>query len=77
MAGITLAQAQAKLDVWLAAEEGLALSQSYSIQVEGNTRTLTRADLGEVGKRITFWNNKVVTLTAQASRQSRSRTIVN
>jgi hypothetical protein len=77
MAGITLAQAQAKLDLWLAAEESLATSQSYEITVEGNTRKLTRADLAEIGNRISYWNNKVVSLTAQSSGQSRSRTIRN
>lgn len=77
MAGITLAQAEAKLAVWMAAEESLATSQSYEIEVEGNRRQLTRADLGEVGRRITYWNNKVQALSAAASGVSRSRTIVN
>lgn len=77
MAGITLVQAQAKLDLWLAAEESLATSQSYEITVEGNTRKLTRADLGEVATRIEYWNNKVIGLTRAASGRSRSRTIVN
>lgn len=73
MAGITLAQAEAKLAVWLAAEEALATSQSYEIEVEGNRRTLTRANLSEVAKRITFWNNKVVALSRSASGSSRVR----
>lgn len=77
MAGITLAQAQAKLDMWLAAEEALATSQSYAIEVEGNRRELRRADLKEVGERIRYWNNKVVALTAAAGGGSRSRYIVN
>lgn len=77
MVGITLAQAQAKLDLWLAAEEALATSQSYVIEVEGNRRELRRADLREVGERIRYWNNKVVALTASASGGSRSRYIVN
>lgn len=73
MVGITLAQAQAKLDMWLAAEEALATSQSYEIEVEGNRRQLTRADLGAIAKRITFWNNKVVALSRSASGSSRVR----
>lgn len=77
MAGITLAQAQAKLAVWLAAEEALATSQSYEIEVEGNRRQLTRADLKEVAERITYWNNKVAAMTRAASGASRMRTIVN
>jgi len=77
MAGITLAQAEAKLAVWMAAEESLATSQSYEIEVEGNRRQLTRADLGEIGRRITYWNNKVIALSNAASGVSRSRTVVN
>lgn len=73
MAGITLAQAQAKLDMWLAAEEALATSQSYEIEVEGNRRQLTRADLKTVAARITFWNSKVVALSRSASGVSRMR----
>ena len=77
MAGITLAQAEAKLAVWLAAEEALATSQSYEIEVEGNRRQLTRADLAEVGKRVTYWNNMVQRLSGIAGGTSRARTIVN
>lgn len=77
MAGITLAQAEAKLAIWLAAEEGLAGSQSYTITVEGNTRALTRANLAEVGKRIAYWNTMVTKLTNRTGGISRSRTVVN
>ena len=55
MAGIILAQAQAKLDLWMEAEEAVASSQEYSI----NNRSLTRADLNEIGGRINFWERKV------------------
>ena len=75
--GITLEQAQAKLTLWMAAEESLAVSQSYSIDIEGNSRSLTRADLAEVAKRITYWQGKVVALSGAAAGQSRSRTVVN
>lgn len=77
MAGITLVQAEAKLALWMAAEEALATSQSYEIEVEGNRRQLTRANLGEIGKRVTYWNNIVVRLTGAAAGTSRSRVIVN
>lgn len=77
MAGITLAQAEAKLTLWLAAEESLAVSQSYEIEVEGNRRSLTRADLAEVGKRITYWQGWVTRLSGAAAGTSRTRTIVN
>lgn len=67
MAGITLADAEAKLALWMAAEEALAVSQSYEIEVDGNRRELRRADLKEVGNRITYWNGKVQELTRSAT----------
>lgn len=77
MAGITLAIAEAKLSLWLAAEEALAVSQSYEIEVEGNRRQLTRSNLSEVSKRIDYWNTWVTRLGGAASGRSRTRTIVN
>lgn len=77
MAGITLAQAEAKLALWLAAEETLATSQSYTITTDGSSRTLTRADLVEVGSRVTYWNNMVTSLAAKSAGRSRSRYLVN
>lgn len=77
MAGITLAQAEAKLALWMQAEESLAVSQSYEIEVEGNRRTLTRANLSEIAKRITYWNGIVISLSGRASGRSRSRNLVN
>lgn len=77
MAGITLAIAEAKLAVWLAAEEALATSQSYEIEVEGNRRQLSRADLAQVAKRIDYWNGWVVRLGGLATGRSRTRTIIN
>jgi len=59
MAGITLAQAQAKLELWLAAEDRIAAGQSYSIA----GRSLTRADLGEVEAAIDRWNKRVQNLS--------------
>ena len=41
MAGITLEQAEAKLQTWMEAEEKIASGQGYSI----GDRRLTRADL--------------------------------
>lgn len=59
MAGITLAQAQAKLDMWLDAEEALATSQSYSI----GGRQLTRANLDQVEAAIDRWDRRVKMLS--------------
>ena len=55
MAGITLAQAEAKLQTWLDAEDRVAAGQSYTI----NGRSLTRANLKEIRETITYWNNQV------------------
>lgn len=77
MAGITLAQAEAKLTLWMAAEEKVAASQSYSIEVDGSRRELRRADLAEIRKNIDYWNAKVIAASRRASGRSNSRTLVN
>lgn len=59
MAGITLAQAEAKLATWLAAEDKVAEGQSYTI----NGRALTRADLGMIRETIDYWDKKVQRLS--------------
>ncbi len=60
MAGITLEEAQAQLDVWLEASKKTAVSgQSYSIA----GRILTRANTKEIGKEIDRWNKIVNTLS--------------
>ena len=58
MAGITQAQAEAKLTLWMAADDAVANGQSYSIA----GRTLTRANSAEIMKNITYWNNMVKTI---------------
>lgn len=55
MAGIDLATAQAKLAMWLTAEDKLANSQSYQV----GDRTVTRADLKEIRETIDYWESKV------------------
>jgi len=55
MAGITLAQAEAKLATWLDAEDKVAAGQAYSI----GGRSLTRADLKNIADRVEYWDNKV------------------
>jgi len=59
MAGFTLAQAQDKLDGWMAAEDGVMTSQSYSM----GSRQLTRADLSQIRDSIKYWNKEVISLT--------------
>jgi len=59
MAGITLAQAEAQLAIWLDALEAVATSQSYVI---GN-RELTRVNASEIRRQIDFWDGKVTKLS--------------
>lgn len=55
MAGITLAQAEARLADLLTAHEAICSGQAYSL----NGRSLTRADLAAVEKSITMWERRV------------------
>jgi len=55
---ITLEEAQENLNLWLEAERTIANAQSYTI----GSRSLTKANLTEVAKRITYWENKVTEL---------------
>lgn len=59
MAGITLETAEAKLTLWLAADEAVCGGQSYSI----NNRSLTRADVKEIRENIKYWNDWVENLS--------------
>lgn len=55
MAGITLAQAEAQLAIWLAADSKVASGQEYSL----NGRSLRRSDAKEIRANIDFWDAKV------------------
>ena len=59
MAGITLAQAEAKLAEWLAADTAVASGQAYSI----SGRSLNRANAREIRENIVFWDKQVKRLT--------------
>ncbi|HUX58131.1 MAG TPA: DUF6148 family protein [Bacteroidales bacterium] len=59
MAGITLAQAQAKLTLWMAADDAVATGQSYSIA----GRSLSRADAKYIQDRIEYWDRQVKRIT--------------
>lgn len=67
MAGITLAQAQENLNLWIAASAAVAGSQSYTIA----GRTLTRANLSEITRMIEFWEKKVATLSGTTRKPTR------
>lgn len=60
MAGITLAQAEAQLAVWLAADTAVASGQSYTI----GSRSLTRANAKEISEKIDYWETKVQKLSS-------------
>lgn len=58
MVAWTLEEARTNLNRWLEAEAAVALGQAYTI----GDRSLTRADLSQIAKRIDFWRNEVETL---------------
>lgn len=72
MAGITLAQAQAQLDAYLAAETAALARKSYTI----NGRSMTFQDLPAIQEGIELWNRRVSELTMSATRRGRSATMV-
>lgn len=71
MAGITLAQAQAQLEKYLAAEEAVLSGQEYRI----GTRMLKRADLEFIQAGIDSWNKRVEDLSAKSAGYSRVATM--
>ena len=64
MAGITLEQAQAKLALWLAADDAVSRDQEHWI--EG--RRVTRADARTIRQNIDFWDRKVKALSGSSRR---------
>jgi hypothetical protein len=72
MTGITLAQAQAQLESYLAAETAVLGGQAYEIA----GRKLTRADLRTIQAGIEAWNGRVKDLSGTARGRRRSRTVV-
>jgi hypothetical protein len=78
MAAITLTQAQAQLDAWLAASLAVAQAQSYQI----GDRQLTRADSAQIQSQVKYWASIVSSLQSAASgsnssmRSSRTRTVL-
>lgn len=68
MAGITLAQAQTRLDDYMAAELAVLGGQQYEIA----GRMLRRADLRSIREGIQYWSAEVSKLTTQSARRSRA-----
>ena len=69
MAGITLETAQRHLDAWLEAELAVTNAQSYTI----GSRTMTKADLGEIRRAIEYWQGKVAVLENVTKTGGRNR----
>jgi hypothetical protein len=67
MAGITLAQAEAKLTAYLAAEDAVLTGQAYTI----GGRSMTRADLAQIRAGIAAWEQRVIRLTGQGGIRTR------
>lgn len=59
MAGITLAQAEAQLTLWLNASTAVATGQEYTV----GDRNLKRADLAEINNSIEMWQRQVTRLS--------------
>lgn len=69
MAAITLETAKRHLDAWLEAELACSTGQSYTI----GSRTLTRANLTEIGNRIKYWGGLVDQLETAKKYGGRNR----
>ena len=69
MAAITVEIAKKHLDMWLEAENEVAINQAYTI----GGKSFTRADLGEIRKQIEYWSDKVQELENIAKRKGRNR----
>lgn len=72
MAGITLAQAEAKLALYLSALDKIVIGQK--VEIDG--QALTRANLADVERAINSWDQRVKTLSSAALGRGRSRTVV-
>ncbi|NOQ52143.1 MAG: hypothetical protein GQ578_08030, partial [Desulfuromonadaceae bacterium] len=59
MAGLTLAQAEAKLAQYLTAEEAVLLGQEVTI----GDKKMTRADLSAIQDGIKLWNSRCISLS--------------
>jgi hypothetical protein len=69
MAGLTLAQAEARLTAWMEADASLQTEQ----EVRFGDRMLKRADAAEVRNNIDFWQKKCQELSASSTESGRGR----
>lgn len=75
MAGITLAQAEAQLTLYLDAEARVLAGQAWEMDTPGGRKKLTRADLDMVQAGVATWDARVKALTNQARGRGRTRTM--
>lgn len=68
---ISLATAEAKLALWLEADDAVAANQSYTIA----GRTLTRADANVIASRIAMWERRVEELRRMGGQRRRGPTM--
>ncbi len=59
MPGVTLEEAQAKLELWMEADEAVASGQTFSYK----QRSYTLADAAAIQNRIEYWDAKVKKLS--------------
>ena len=71
MTGLTLMDAQARLNGWLSADAEVQGGQT----VRYNDRMLTRADAIEIRNNIDYWDKKCKELSAMETGRGRSRTV--
>lgn len=71
MAGITQAQAEAKLAEYLAAESAVLSGQAVTL----GDRSLRLADLAEIRAGVRYWDERVKTLSAATAGRGRSRVV--
>lgn len=71
MAGLTQAQAEAQLALYMDAEQKVLTGQEYQI----GSRRLKRADLAEIRDGITYWNGQVHKLSNGAGARVRGLTV--
>lgn len=70
MAGITLAEAEAQLAVWLQCLQNIATGGQSTTQ---GGRTFTEANLREVREMVDYWETKVTRLAASGGSKARIR----
>ena len=64
MAGLTLAQAEAQLTLWIAASTAVSKGQSYTVP---GGQTFTRADARTIRENIDYWDKKCQQLAGETN----------